>query len=287
MRVAIVGAGIMGTRLALRCAAHGCTVTLVARHTGRARLALNAAAEEHDDVMYVQRIRIVTDISMLRNAEIVCEAIPEDLGLKRALFAELEAVIPDHVPIASGTSSFPPDELGVGMKHPGRLIVAHFVHPVTIVSLAELILPTRVDPIASEVVEAWLRRIAMQPIRLREPVTGFIVNRLQFAILREALSLVESGVVTAAEIDAVMEHALGPRWAASGPLLSVDLGGKSTFAQISRSIVPTLDNRPNVPLLESTESAFLRNVDSATIAQAKRARRRSYANATSLRTEKH
>ena len=287
MRVAIVGAGIMGTRLALRCAAHGCTVTLVARNAGRARLALNAAAEEHDDVMYVQRIRIVTDISMLRNSEIVCEAIPEDLALKRALFAELEDAISEHVPIASGTSSFPPAELGVVMKHPQRLIVAHFVHPVTIVSLAELIVPTPVDPIANEVVEAWLRRIAMQPIRLREPVTGFIVNRLQFALLREALSLVESGVVIAAEIDAVMEHALGPRWAASGPLLSVDLGGKSTFAQISRSIVPTLDNRPNVPLLESTESAFLRDVDGATIAHAKRARRRSYAHATSLHTEKH
>lgn len=287
MRVAIIGAGIMGTRLALRCAAHGCTVTLVARNVGRARLALNAAAEEHDDVMYVQRIRIVTDISMLRNSEIVCEAIPEDLALKRALFAELEDVIPEHVPIASGTSSFPPAELGAGMKHPERLIVAHFVHPVTIVSLAELVVPTSVDPVANEVVEAWLRRIAMQPIRLREPVTGFIVNRLQFAILREALSLVESGVVTAAEIDAVMEKALGPRWAASGPLLSVDLGGKSTFAQISRSIVPTLDNRPNVPLLESTDSAFLRDVDGATIAHAKRARRRSYAYATSLHTEKH
>jgi 3-hydroxybutyryl-CoA dehydrogenase len=144
--------------------------------------------------MYVQRIRIVTDISMLRNSEIVCEAIPEDLALKRALFAELEDVIPEHVPIASGTSSFPPAELGAGMKRPERLIVAHFVHPVTIVSLAELVVPAPVDPIANEVVEAWLRRIAMQPIRLREPVTGFIVNRLQFAILREALSLVESGV---------------------------------------------------------------------------------------------
>jgi len=287
MRVAIVGAGVMGTRLALRCAAHGCNVTLVARHTGRARLALNTAAEEHDDVMYVQRIRIVTDLTMLRNSEIVCEAIPEDLAQKRALFAELEAILPEHVPIASGTSSFPPAELGVGMAHPLRLIVAHFVHPVTIVSLAEVIVPEPVDPLANAVVEGWLRRIAMQPIRLRAPITGFIVNRLQFAILREALSLVEAGVVTAAEIDAVMERALGPRWAASGPLLSVDLGGKSTFAQISRSIVPTLDNRTTVPLLESTESAFLRDVDGETIAHAKRARRRSYAHASAMHTEKH
>ena len=286
MRVAIVGAGTMGTRLALRCAAHGCTVTLVARHTGRARLALNAAAEEHDDVMYVQRIRIVTDLSMLRNAEIVCEAVPEDLAQKRALYAELEAVIPPHVPIASGTSSFPPEMLGAEMTHPERLIVAHFVHPVTIVSLAEVIVPAAVDPIANDVVDTWLRRIAMQPIRLRAPITGFIVNRLQFAILREALSLVEAGIVTAAEIDAVMEQALGPRWAATGPLLSVDLGGKSTFATISRSIAPTLDNRPAIPLLESTETTFLRDVDGETIAQAKRARRRSYAHAHAMHTEK-
>lgn len=268
MRVAIVGAGRMGTRLALRCAAYGCATTLVARDAARASRALDEAAAETG--FSAQAIRVGDDLDAVRDADLVAEAIPEDLPAKRALFAQLEERLGAHVPIASGTSTFVPDALGAQQTHPGRTIIAHMVHPVTLCPIVELIPPSAVDPLALARVEEWLDRLAMRPIRLHAPITGFIINRLQFALLREAAHLVERGVADAADVDAIVELALAPRWAATGPLASADLGGRRTFADVARSVVPDLDRRERVPLLDG--DAPLRAWDDGE-ADAARARR--------------
>jgi 3-hydroxybutyryl-CoA dehydrogenase len=254
MRIAIVGAGTMGTQLALRCAAYGCETTLVARSAERAQTALDASSRESG--MLGNGVKIATDLAAAADAQLVAETIPEDLERKRAIYAELEGTIGEHVPIASGTSSFPPDALGAGLAHPGRVIVAHMIHPVTLVPLAELVVPTAVDPVALGTVERWLGELSMRVLRLRMPATGFLVNRLQFALLREAAALVAAGVADARDVDAAVELALGPRWSATGPLASADLGGLLTFADVARSVVPALDAAPTIPALETADGAL-------------------------------
>lgn len=273
MNVAIIGAGTIGTRLALRCAAHGCATTLIARDAARAASALAGAARESE--LTAEGIIVSARLTDAAGADVIAEAIPEELDAKRALYAQLEAIVGPHVPIASGTSSFVPDALGDGLTSPGRVIVAHMVHPVTVVPIVELIAPSNVDPAALATVEAWLATLAMRPVRLRAPITGFIVNRLQFALVREAARLVEAGIVDAADVDAVVECALGPRWAATGPLASVDLGGRRTFAAVARSVVPDLDARATIPLLEHGE-APLRGWDESELDHARARRRRVY-----------
>lgn len=248
MRIAIIGAGLIGTRLALRCAAHGCAVTLIARDAVRARTTLAEASREAS--IASSAVTVSDELHDAAHAELVAETIVEDLGEKRVLYRQLEALVGAHVPFASGTSTLLPDTLGEGLHNPGRVIVAHMVHPVTVVPLVELVTPSAVDAVALATVERWLAQLTMRPIRLREPVAGFIVNRLQFALVREAASLVERGIVDAADVDAIVEGALGPRWAATGPLKSVELGGRRTFATIARGLVPTLDARDRIPLLE-------------------------------------
>jgi 3-hydroxybutyryl-CoA dehydrogenase len=272
VNVAIIGAGTMGTRLALRCTAHGCAVTLIARDAARAIGTLGEAARESR--ISAGRIHVSDRLADTGRADLVAETIPEDLAAKHALYRELETVIAPGVPIASGTSTLVPDALGAGLAHPGRVIVAHMVHPVTTIPVVELLAPDAVDAAALATVEAWLAALRMRPIRLRAPIAGFVVNRLQFALLREAAHLVEAGIVDAAEVDTVIECALGPRWAATGPLASAELGGRRTFAAIARTLTPHLDARPMIPLLES--DAPLRAWDDDERERARARRRRVY-----------
>ncbi|HTW84558.1 MAG TPA: 3-hydroxyacyl-CoA dehydrogenase family protein [Candidatus Sulfotelmatobacter sp.] len=273
MRVAIVGAGTMGAQLALRCAAYGCETTLIARDAARGRTALDDASRESG--MQGEGVRIAVGLDAVADTELVAETIQEDLEQKRALYRQLEAVIGEHVPIASGTSSFPPDVLGEGLANPGRVIVAHMVHPVTLVPLTELIAPTQADATALQTVERWLGEISMRVLRLRLAATGFLINRLQFALLREAAALVTSGVADARDVDAAVELALGPRWAATGPLASADLGGLRTFAAVARSVVPDLDAGEAIAALDA--DADLRYWGDGARESARARRRRIYA----------
>jgi 3-hydroxybutyryl-CoA dehydrogenase len=249
VRTVVVGAGTMGVRVALRCARSGIETSLVARDLDRARNALREAAAEVEDAPAAEAVRVTTALDAVAHASVVYEAIPEALGRKQTLLAEIEAFVGDEVPLVSGTSSFFPDALGFDLEFPQRVFVAHFVHPVTLVALAEIVEPADPDPSARATFEAWIAAAGLRPLRLATPLPGFIVNRLQFALLREALHIVERGGATAAEVDAVMRFGLGPRWTATGPIESIALGGKGTFADVARAVVPSLDARPDVPLL--------------------------------------
>ena len=257
MRVDVVGAGTMGSRVAIRCAKFGCDVTVLARNRDRAKAAITAAAEEVDSAQALERVTLEEDLSGATGAQLVYEAIPEVLAEKQKLFGELEEFVDDHVPLVSGTSTFMPDRMGFYLEFPKRVFVAHFIHPVTLVALAEIVAPSElIDSLAETTLEGWIETLELEPIRLQNPLTGFIVNRLQFALVREALNIVEQGGATAEDVDLIMRLGLGPRWTATGPIESVALGGPSTFAHVARSIVPTLDNRESIPGLERPNSGL-------------------------------
>jgi 3-hydroxybutyryl-CoA dehydrogenase len=273
----------MGSRVAVRSAQFACDVTVVARNVGRAKSAVATAALEVDATKAVEPIAFSEDLAAATGAQLVYEAIPEVLAEKQKLFGELEAYIDDHVPLVSGTSTFFPDRMGFYLEFPKRVFVAHFIHPVTLVPLAEIVAPREhADDLAATVLDEWLAKLNLEPVRLPAPLTGFIVNRLQFAVVREALNIVERGAATPEDVDLIMRLGLAPRWTATGPIESVALGGAATFAHVARSIVPTLDNRDAIPRLE-TPNAGLPSIEPSRRAEATEERKKAYAFARLLR----
>lgn len=162
----------------------------------------------------------------VQGAQLVQECAPDDLALKRRLFAELAVLAPDAL-LCSSTSSIPATELAreLDQAAAARVLVAHPFNPPRLIPLVELVPGERTSPEALERARAFYAALGKKPVILRKETPGFAANRLQAALLKEALALVAEGVVTVPELDAVVVEALGPRWAAAGPFETFHLGG--------------------------------------------------------------
>ncbi|TAM59650.1 3-hydroxyacyl-CoA dehydrogenase family protein [bacterium] len=247
MHIVCVGAGLMGSRLALLSVAAGARATLIGRDEQRARAALADAALEAGDPSLAALATVSVDYAAVADADVVLESIPESLPEKQYLLALLDAIVPAQIPLASQTSSFAPELLNQRCAHPMRVFVAHFIHPAARVPLAEVCRPTPHDPAAMARLEAWLQAIGMRAIHVNKPLPGFIVNRLQFALLREALHIVACGGATVEDVETIVREGLAPRWLATGPIESADLGGLDTFADVAAALLPALDRAMEVP----------------------------------------
>ncbi|WPB59232.1 3-hydroxyacyl-CoA dehydrogenase family protein [Xylophilus sp. GOD-11R] len=250
--VAIAGAGLMGCGIACRFALAGFEVLVYDSDPSapsRTKHHCHAVYQEMDQagVITVEQARVAE--SMIRHvespvefgkAELVLEAIVESVAAKRALYAELEAVLPQTTILASNTSGFPPDLLSEQMQHRDRFLIAHFWNPPHLIPLVEVVPGSDTAPAVVERVMALLQAIHAEPVALKAAIAGFIGNRLQFAVLREALHIVRSGVATPAEVDAVMKASLGRRYSIVGPLESADLGGLKTLLSIAEHLMPQL-----------------------------------------------
>lgn len=293
-RMGIAGAGMVGSHVAIRALRHGINVRIVARDPAATRERLAAVLGATGDTFDTRALRIEASHALFANVNVIYESIPEHLAMKRALYRALEDVVGSDVPIVSGTSSLSPEQLGTEMRAPGRVFVAHFLHPVTTVNLAEVLTPADPDPTALATFEGWLRAMNLEAIVLDRAVPGFIVNRLQFALLREAIALVASGVATAADIDRIVSQGLGPRWVATGPLASADLAKLPLFRNVASLIAPTLENGTMVEHLDRIIAQGHTGANSGEgfhswqpddIARAAAARRRSYAFAAELHAD--
>ncbi|SDV46152.1 3-hydroxyacyl-CoA dehydrogenase family protein [Chitinasiproducens palmae] len=250
--ISVVGAGLMGVGIATHFARFGLPVRLfdvdpkrIAEVPGVARSILAELADSgrFDGAQAdttVARLRGVTDLEALAGSDLVIEAAPERLALKHRLYADLERVLGDDAIIASNTSGFPPDQLAEGMRRPQRLLIAHFWNPPHFIPLVELVPGTATDPALLQRLHALLVDNALESVILKRAVPGFVGNRIQFAILREALHLLQEGVADAATIDTVMKASLGRRYGMVGPLEAADMGGLDTFLDISRHLMPEL-----------------------------------------------
>ena len=186
--------------------------------------------------------RITYGHSMEDNAAatLVIEAAPENLSLKRQLYSELEDSVAADVIIASNTSGILPDTLSEGMRNPARFLIAHFWNPPHAIPLVELVPGAKTLRRHLTEMEAILKAIQMEPVVLERALPGFIVNRLQFAVIREALNLLQSGIASAETIDRVMTASLGRRYARMGPFAAADLGGLDTILSVAEQLMPLL-----------------------------------------------
>ncbi|RZT86632.1 ketoreductase RED1 [Pseudonocardia sediminis] len=233
MRITEVGAGTIGVSWTTLLAFHGHDVTVTdprkdlaeAVATGVRQFAPSLRA---DPDALLARVRCEPDLeTAVADAEIVQEQGPEDLDLKRSLFARIGAAAPATTPLLTSTSGLMPTDIARDLDDAvaARLLVAHPFNPPHLLPLVEIVAGDRTSRASLDVAAEFLRSAGKDPVELHREVSGFVANRLQSALFREAVSLVRDGVVSPAELDRVVTGSLGPRWATGGPFLSFHLGG--------------------------------------------------------------
>jgi len=249
-RIAIVGTGVIGTGWAARCLAHGLNViatdpALRAEERLRAGVAGAWIALEKaglPEEANPDRLEFCIELAdAISSADFVIEAAPEDEGIKRKLIAEIDASAASHVAIASSSSGLLPSRIQTDCKHPERTLVGHPFNPVYLLPLVEIVGGQKTGPEALRTAEAFYRSIGMRPLRLRTEIEGYLGNRLQEAIWREALHLLADGVATTEEIDAAVRLGPGLRWAFMGPFLTFHMaGGDAGMEHVLEQFGPTL-----------------------------------------------
>ena len=167
-----------------------------------------------DDVDVLRRIRVCEGIAeVVADAEVVFEAAPEKIALKLAIFAEVEAAAPATAILASNTSVMPITPIMTGLREKSRALGRHWWDPPHLIPLVEVI---RTADTSEPVMAALLAAAGKTPVRAEKDVPGFIGNRLQHALWREAISLVERGICDAASVDAVVKAVSGGGWRCRG-----------------------------------------------------------------------
>jgi len=258
--MAVIGAGIMGRSIALVYAMNDCSVRLydtdiaiLERAKGFIRADLDLLIQE--GLCPASRSqKILKNIFVTENfkeavgsAEFITEAVPEHLELKWQVLYRIEALSSRSAIIASNTSTLPLSDLARHLARPERMIITHFFNPAHLVPLVEVIKAEATpDEVLSDVL-VFLRQIGKVPVVLKKEVPGFIANRLQAAVMREALHLVHSGVADIHDMDAVMTCGPGFRWSIIGPLETADFGGLDTWQSVMDNLAPELDNARKAP----------------------------------------
>ena len=250
--ICVLGAGLMGVGIATHFVRYGHDVWLYDTDSNRIadigavasgildELIATEQFPKNDKEQAVSRLHGTTSLHDIAACGLLIEAIPERLELKHALYAQLEALIAPEAVIASNTSGLPPDALAEKLAPPERLLIAHFWHPPHFIPLVEIVPGTATKPEYLQELQQLLLSMQLEAVVLDRAAPGFVGNRLQFALLREALHIVKSGIASAEVVDQVMRASLGRRYAMVGPLEAADMTGLSTVQDICRHLLPEL-----------------------------------------------
>jgi 3-hydroxybutyryl-CoA dehydrogenase len=236
--VTVVGTGRIAPGIAAWCASGAEEVRIAGRTLARAETAAaEARALLQDSGDSVQAV--VIGEAAFESCDLVIESVVEDRAVKLALLSQLDGWAPTGAVLATNTSGLSVNDLcqAVGRD---EFVGLHFLYPAHLTPLVELIPAERSSPAVTHALSAFALGGGKTPIVVRKDVPGFLWNRLQFAILRECLRLLDEGVADAATIDAAVADGLAPRWLGAGPLATVDLGGPETFARVAVELFPQL-----------------------------------------------
>ena len=259
-QIAVVGAGLMGHGIAQIFLAGGHNVALYDPDTETRRAARAKIADIFEllqqDATLVQNLTEHASLEdAVVNADFVVEAGPEKLEVKKTIFAALSAACKPSAILASNTSAIPIGSISTAVSDPSRVIGTHFWNPPYLVRLVEV---AQTDSTATAVVDQTMRlleRQAMKPVHLERDIPGFIGNRLQHAMKREAIALIDAGICDAETIDTVVKHGFGARLAVLGPMEQSDLVGLNLTLDIFKVLFPTLDNTAEAPALLANKVA--------------------------------
>ena len=260
-KITVIGAGLMGHGIALVFARHGHEVTvqdpdenaLASLHERVQQSLLDLQVPSDEIPAILEGIASQKDLAnAVSEAEFLFEAAPENLALKQSLFVEIERAAPGYCVLASNTSVIPITQIMKDLREPERAVGTHWWNPPHLIPLVEII---RTQWTGDSVIESTfdlLESCGKSPVRVEKDVPGFIGNRLQHALWREAISLVEKGICTADAVDLVVRESFGRRLAVLGPLENADLVGTDLTHAIHKQVLHDLERSPAPsPLLES------------------------------------
>jgi 3-hydroxybutyryl-CoA dehydrogenase len=246
MRVVVIGAGLMGAQIGVEYAIGRNDVTLVARNANR-------ALERADSALATVREHGLAPETALENArdrlsvsadagasgwDLVVESVPEDLELKADLLRPVAEGSPGAI-LASNTSSLSVTQLGECIGAPERTVGTHYWNPPLLMPLVEVVPGERTDPAVVERMREVLEALGKRPVIVQD-VAGFVWNRLQMAVLREALWLVENGVASPDTVDEILTYGLARRWRSVGFFRAIALGGVDTWQRSAKNLVPEI-----------------------------------------------
>jgi len=248
-KIAVIGAGLMGHGIAQVFARAGHEVTITDAlvqnlDSAKSRIAANLR-DLGDDESALERIEPCFDLGdAVRNADYVVEAVSENLALKQRLFAEVELHVRPDTILASNTSVIPITSIMQGLQKRERALGTHWWNPPFLVPLVEVIETQWSSPASVAWTMELHRAAGKKPAHVKKDVPGFIGNRLQHALWREAISLVENGICDAETVDAVIKASFGRRLAVLGPLENADLVGTDLTLAIHETVLPAIESRP-------------------------------------------
>jgi 3-hydroxybutyryl-CoA dehydrogenase len=250
--IAVIGAGMMGHGIALVLARAGHNVSITdpfadARDSVLSRICTSMELLGHSVAEIetaIARIEVLAEISdAVKMADVVFEAAPEKMDLKRKIFAEIEAHAPEACILASNTSVMPITEIMSELRLKNRAIGTHWWNPPHMIPLVEVVKTEWTDESVAKAMMELLADAGKTPVMVEKDVPGFIGNRLQHALWREAVSLVENGICDAEAVDTVIKASFGRRLAVLGPLENADLVGTDLTLDIHENVLFDLESR--------------------------------------------
>lgn len=260
--IGIVGGGRMGVAIAHLFLSAGHKVTLVEPVDLR-RDAIAGELRSLAELMGVSWNPILFEISpglsSVAGALLVIEAVHENLQLKQKIFCELAQICSEDAILATNTSVIPIRDIGALVSNQSRVVGAHFWNPPYKVRLVEVVQSERTDMATVDLMMMLLEKIGQKPVHVRKDIPGFIGNRMQHALKREAIALVQNGVCDAETVDFVIRNSFGSRLAVMGTLEQSDLVGLNLTLDIHKIILPDLDRStsPQPLLVELVEQGKL------------------------------
>ncbi|MCK2001082.1 3-hydroxyacyl-CoA dehydrogenase family protein [[Brevibacterium] frigoritolerans] len=259
-KIAIIGSGVMGSGIAQSFAVSGYHVTI---NDIKEELLNHAQIRISENLLLLMEEGAVTDREKqgalanitysvdlegaVRDADFIIEAIPEVIELKLSLYQQLEEIIKPDAIVASNTSTFPISQLMEKASLAERMVITHFFNPGHLVPLVEIVQHDETKPEIVKATMDLMRKIGKSPILLKKEIAGFIANRLQTALMREAFYLLKEGVADAEDIDTAITAGPGFRWAFTGPIEIADFGGLDTWQRVFDNVSPVLDQSKQAP----------------------------------------
>lgn len=252
-KVVVAGAGTMGASLAQVYAQAGWDTVLYNRSASgleRAKnlIELNQATfvkeeilSEEESKTLLARIKMTTEKADFTDAALVVESIVEKLDAKQEFWGEISQIVPEDALLATNTSGLHITDIAKACKYPERFMGQHWLNPPHLLPLCEIIAGEKTSPENVQKMRSLVESLGKQPVVVAD-INGFIINRIQFALLREALHIVDIGAATFEDVDTVLKAGMGLRYAALGPFGVADFGGLDTFDHINSYLNAELDD---------------------------------------------
>ena len=261
-KVALIGCGLIGQSWAISFLSAGFEVSLfdpVEGVTIQSKEKIKAKLKELQNYGllknkkisdFFEKIHLAQDIQQAIEGSIyVQESGPEDLGIKKALTKEIDAATPDNIPIASSTSGIPTSLYAVDLKGKDRCLVAHPINPPHLIPAVEIVPAPFTSEVITQTVKDIMISIDKEPLELKKEIPGFVVNRLQGALLSEAFKLFKDGISSAENIDKAISEGLGLRWSFMGPFQTIHLNapeGITGYIKRYEGMYKDMFNKPEI-----------------------------------------